>query len=291
MSIKYLAVALDFDGTVTDVDVPVPSQETAKLLKQVAEKVPLAFCTGRDFSSFEKHALGILLEKIPENERYQFLENLFIMGENGAIGYVFDKKKGAFVEFYKIPWPSKIIPKAKLAKIIGDKIGGIGELINKHEIVLVTRSLVNSKDYRNADTKKIYENAKKIEKIVETELRKIVKNYEKYFYIGNAGIGVIVGPKEGNKDNGVLRFAKCLRIKRGLKIGAKAREIICIGDRPLKNGNDFYLLNGKIGTPFTVGDFDKKKKFPKPVLDENGKRLKHTKATSYLLRNIFLSCK
>ena len=51
---KFKAVMMDFDGTVTNKDSVVPSKIMTKKLIEMARKMPIAFCTGRQLESFKK---------------------------------------------------------------------------------------------------------------------------------------------------------------------------------------------------------------------------------------------
>ena len=50
---KFKAAMFDFDGTVTEKGSIAPSAEMAKFLYELACRMPIAFCTGRQKSSFE----------------------------------------------------------------------------------------------------------------------------------------------------------------------------------------------------------------------------------------------
>ena len=283
---NFKAVVLDFDGTVTSKGEVQPRQEMADMLVCVAAKMPIAFCTGRQFSSFETHALGILLEEMPESEHEKFLRNCFLFAENGAIGYFYNEKQAKFEEFYKIKWPSEVLNKTKLMREIGSRVDNFGKVLDKHEVVLVVQAIVEGKGYMHSDIRKVYEHSDKIYRVCLEVLGEMLPDYEEHFHVGNSGIGVLVGPAEGDKDTATRKFADYLVEKRGIEIGEMAREILCIGDRPLLSGNDYYFLNGRFGSAYTVGDWDEKCEYPLPVLDNAGKRVLNDQGTLVLLEKL-----
>ncbi|MFH1284322.1 MAG: hypothetical protein ABIH78_01900, partial [Candidatus Peregrinibacteria bacterium] len=136
------------------------------------------------------------------------------------------------------------------------------------------------------DMDEVYELSRKMYKICVSLLKSMDENFEKYLHVGDSGIGVVVGPAEGDKDGAIKRFADELAVSRDFKFGKDLREILVLGDRAQEGGNDFYFLNGRYGTPYTVGNLGLKKDCPKPVLDKNGQRLLHSEGTLYLLDSI-----
>jgi hypothetical protein len=214
------------------------------------------------------------------------LGNIFLIGENGSIGYFFDKKTESYKEFYRAKWPNKFISKNKLKKELDDKISKYGEIINVHRVVLVMRA----HRHNNSPIKDVYKKSSKMFKICEKYLRERDKNYEKYLHLGDSGIGVIVCPADGDKDTGIKKFAEYLAKKRGVKFSKNFKEILVVGDSAKKTGNDYYFLQGKYGTPFTVGYYNPKTKYPSPVTGCDGKRLMYDSGTLHLLgSNDFLT--
>jgi hydroxymethylpyrimidine pyrophosphatase-like HAD family hydrolase len=280
---KFKAVMMDFDGTVTAKGSVVPSKKMIKKLIELARKMPIAFCTGRQLESLEKRGLNMIIEQIPVKERADILSNIFLMGENGSMGYYFDKKLGKYKEFYRAKWPDELITKAKLKKILAPRIEKFGEIINLHRVVVVMRA-----HHIDGITpiEEVYAESAEMLKICE-EFFGQYKNYEKYMHIGDSGIGVILCPAKGDKDNGTKEFARFLSAKRGMKFSKNLKDILVIGDSAKKGGNDYYFLQGKYGTPFTVGYYDKKLKYPQPVLNNQGKRLLHATGTLSLLEHSF----
>jgi hydroxymethylpyrimidine pyrophosphatase-like HAD family hydrolase len=282
---QFKAAMFDFDGTITERGAYCPSKKVAFALCDLAKKIPIAFCTGRQLESFEKRGLTTLLEIIKPKDRESFLKNLFLFAENGAIGYAFDLKKNKFKPFHKVGWPNHFINKKKLKKILSDAIKEYGEVYeNAHRIVIVMRT--NLHDYEDKNIDDVYKLSDKIYAITVKILKKINKNYEKSVHIGNSGIGVLVCPANGDKDAAIHCFAKFLQRKRKIKFSKNAREILVMGDSPQNGGNDYYFLSGKYGTPFTVGYLNKKLKLLKPVFNENGKRLLNEKGTFYMIKSL-----
>ncbi|MFA5948323.1 MAG: HAD-IIB family hydrolase [Candidatus Gracilibacteria bacterium] len=279
---KYASVILDFDGTVTKKGSKTPSEKMVKTIIETAKKMPIAFCTGREIASFKTHGVYEIVKGLPVKEKTEVLKNIYLLAENGSLGYKFNSVKKDYEEFYRVSWPEKFIEKEKLMKIFAEKISAYGEVINIHKIVLVIRAYHDENTYVD----ELYSRSKKIFNICKRILQKLDKNYEKYLHIGDSGIGVILCLADGDKNFAIKRFADFLRKERKMKIGVKAREILVIGDSAQKSGNDYYFLKGDFGTPYTVGYYQSKNKLPKPVIDNKSKkRLLHEKGTCYLLEN------
>jgi hydroxymethylpyrimidine pyrophosphatase-like HAD family hydrolase len=280
---RFKAVMMDFDGTVTKKGSVFPSGKMIDKLISVAEKTPIAFCTGRQLESFEKRGLNAILKRIPEDKKIQILSNIFLIGENGSIGYFFNKKTKKFKEFYRAAWPDKFIKKDYLTKLLRDEISKYGEIINVHRVVVVMRA------HRVNETpiKDVYFKSHKMFSICQKELSKYNKNYEEFLHLGDSGIGVIVCPADGDKDTGIKKFAEFLKKTRNMKFTKNLKNILIIGDSAQRDGNDYYFLKGIYGTPFTVGYFDPKAKSPIPVLNKSNKRLLHENGTKYLLDHCF----
>lgn len=275
---------MDFDGTITEKGSAAPSKKMSKTLIETAKKVPVAFCTGRQLESFKKHGLVELIKYIPKKELNSVLKNIFLIGENGSIGYYFDTEIEDYKEFYRAKWPNKLIEKEKLMIALRKKISEFGEVINMHRVVLVIRAYHKSV---LTPINLIYERSKKIYRIVQEHLQKLNKNYEKYLHIGDSGIGVILCPANGDKDTGTKKLGQFLKKTRGIKFDTKYREILVIGDSQQKGGNDYYFLNGKYGTPYTVGENYEKTKYPHAVYNEKKQRLLHEKGTISLINKYF----
>ena len=267
----------DFDGTITNKGVAVPSEKMAKTIIEAAKKVPVAFCTGRQLNSFKKHGITEFLKYLKKDEVIPFFKNLFLIAENGAMGYCYDFQKHKFKAFYRAEWPEKFIPRRSFKTRWHKEIKNFAEFLS-HKIIIVT----SIKNHHDLPIDKVYAASDKLYKMCHEFLSKISKNYEKYLHIGNSGLGILVSPAKADKDFGIRKFAQFLAHKRKLKFSPKISEILVIGDSAIYGGNDYYFLRGEYGTPYTVGSYDKSKKLPKPVF-HNGKKLLHEKGTIYLL--------
>lgn len=285
---RFKAAMFDFDGTLTDKGIYRPSQNVADALVKLSRKMPIGICTGRQLESFIRRGLKSLLEEISSQDRPNFLKNLFLFAENGAVGYRYDVKADKFIEFYKKKWPRSFYDKNKLKKILNEKVKGVGEVYDRaHRVIIVIRTILH--DYENKDIDEVYRLSDKIFEIVVKTLKKIAPDYKKYVHVGNSGIGVIICPADADKDQAIKSFADFLNKNRGFDFGEKAREILAVGDQADLNGNDYYFLNGTYGTPYTVGDFTKTNvnKHLKTVINDKGKRLLHSEGTLYLINSLF----
>ena len=101
---------------------------------------------------------------------------------------------------------------------------------------------------------------------------------DEHFLIQDSGIGCLIIPAESGKGKAVKRWAKHLKIP--------LKDILVIGDQPLKGENDEEFLNGHFGTSFTVGH-QSHNTYPLPVLDERGRKLRGPEGTEYLLKALF----
>lgn len=273
----------DFDGTITVPGNYAPPLEMVHALVKTAKKMPISCCTGRQLESFVEHGLTTLLENIDESDKADFLKNMHLVAENGAIGYYFDLDSNEFKEFYRVDWPSEFIERSMLMERLDRAVADFGNVyFKKHKIVVVMRT----KAHKSGDIKLMNHYSSQIFEICKAELAMINENYEDYVHIGNSGIGVVIGPANGDKDRGIEEFANFLREKKGLQIDEKAREIMVIGDQPLKGGNDHYFLKGRFGTAYTVGHVVEGADWPLPVFNDDGKKLSHIEGTKWLLDSI-----
>ncbi|MBP9771292.1 HAD-IIB family hydrolase [Candidatus Gracilibacteria bacterium] len=282
---NFKAAMFDFDGTLTEKGHHSPSKEIADALVNLSQKMPIGFCTGRQLESFERRALSKLLEHVSDEERPRFMENLYLFSENGAIGYDFNPAIKDFEEIYRIEWPSEFIDREKLRTILNEEVKEYGEILyNAHKIVVVMGTKFYYEDKPAID--KVYELADKIYEIVIEVLKKINPDYSKYVHVGNSGIGVIISPANGDKDEAVEQFGKFLSENRGMKFDAKYSEILTAGDSAQVGGNDFYFLSGRFGTPYSVGEILPDNPKLQSVKDENGKRILHSKGTLKLIQTL-----
>lgn len=291
---KFQAVMFDFDGTVTPKGQHHPTERIVLKIHEIAKNHPIAFCTGRQLESFEKHGMEFLFEALGENfNKKDFLHNFHLIAENGSIGYYFDLEQDQFQEFYRVPWPEDFMPKETLKNLISEAISELGAIYHDaHKVAVVMRTNLH---YAKDKIKEIYEEAAKIYKICFRILKDYDPNFEKHLHIGNSGIGVIICPAQGNKNRGIREFGKYLHQKKGFNLENPYRKILVIGDRPQIGGNDHYFLRGEFGTPFSVGEISAKENpekinnfpLPPPVITEKNQRLFHEQATFHLLEKYF----
>ncbi len=281
----FKAAMFDFDGTLTEKGQYVPHRDMANALFSLSQKMPIGFCTGRQLESFRGHVLEELLEQIDSAHHDLFLKNLFLFGENGAIGYFFNTEIKDFEEFYRVDWPDSFIDEDKLRGLLDEAVKGVGEVYyNAHRVVVVIRTVLHYMEER--DIEKVHALSDELYKITVSTLKSISPDFERYVHVGNSGIGIVVCPADGDKDTGIQKFANFLRENQDFDIGKKAREIVVVGDRPQPSGNDHYFLKGEFGTPYSVGSLIKNSKHPLPVLDDSGQRLLHARGTIHLINSI-----
>jgi len=280
---EFKAVMFDFDGTITIPGHYEPPQKMVDALVMAAKKAPISCCTGRQLESFEEHGLKALIEDIAPSELEIFLENLHLIAENGAVGYFFNTDLDKFEEFYSVEWPSNFVERKVLMDTLNEAIKEYGVVYyKKHKIVVVMRT----NHHTSGDIGLMNELSNKIYNIAKGVLREISEDYEEYVHIGNSGIGVVIGPANGDKDRGVEEFAKYLE-KKGMVFSEDAKEILVLGDQPQKGGNDHYFLNGRLGTPYCVGEIPTGFNFPKPVINDSGETLRHVDGTIFMLEKHF----
>ncbi len=282
---KFLACMFDYDGTITEKGLKVPSQKMADILLGLSKKMPFAFCTGRDLPSFKEKALSNLLNEIDKSEHENFLSSLHLMAENGSIGYHYNPVKRDFEQFYQVCWPNDYVDRSKLFDLIDNDadIKKYGSTFKtRHKNVLVVRA----KSYETDRVEDIYKEAKAVYDACYRILSDFDAHFEKYLHIGNAGIGVVICPADGDKDSAIKAFGDYLSSTRGFSFSDNYREIMVIGDQPQYGGNDYYFLNGRYGTPYNVGEWLSDASNLNDVYDKNGERLMHSKATEKLLSSV-----
>jgi hydroxymethylpyrimidine pyrophosphatase-like HAD family hydrolase len=253
-------------------------------LVNLSQIMPIGFCTGRQLESFERNGLNEIVEKMDLGKKDKFLENLYLFAENGALGYDFSPQTQKFEEFYKVPWPEELIKRDLLKEMINEAVADYGDIYeNAHRVVIVIRTKLHDIDTR--DINQVYELSEKIYEATKELLKNIAPDYEQYLHVGNSGLGVIVGPANGDKDHGIKEFAKILKERCNFDFNDKLREIIVFGDSGHVGGNDHFFLKGDIGSAYSVGEFFSEKGYPKPVIDSNGKRLFNAKGTIHFINS------
>ena len=282
---KFKALMVDFDGTITEKGVnqidPGIVKEFARLLKA---DFPVAICTGRQLDSF-KRRIKPLHEYLEKHRLLSKLKNLYLIAENGAIGYYYDPTTKRYKIFHKADWP-KDFPKKKFETGLIKATKKFARLLD-HKIPIVLRP--KDMELNVHDT---YKMSDEIYKSILKYIKKFpYKNTRKIMHVGNSGLGCLVCPANADKDSGIKAFHDFLFTKRDVQFNKKdkhIREIIVVGDNPQKGGNDHYFLNGKYGTAFSVCERCREKFFKMPYLvrDEKGKLLFNNKGTLFLVKRL-----
>jgi hydroxymethylpyrimidine pyrophosphatase-like HAD family hydrolase len=282
---NFQAVMLDFDGTITEPGVYEPLPDMASALFEASQKVPVSFCTGRQLESFLDHGLNFILAAMPRQKHLPFLRNLHLIAENGSIGYYFDPNKEEFVEFFRVKWPTHFIDRDFLMKELEREIAEFGDLYyNAHRVIIVMRTNLHRDPNRTFEA--VSALSDKIYDCSRDYMMRVDPNYSQYLNIGNSGIGVLLCPSNGDKDNGIKMFAQYLSDTQGTQFASdEAREILVIGDRPKPCGNDHMFLKGLYGTPYTVGNIVEGAEYPY-IVEKDGQRLVHTEGTKFLLSSL-----
>mgnify|MGYP001614701316 CR=1 FL=1 len=147
------------------------------------------------------------MKEIEPGQRRLFLQNLFLFAENGAIGYDFNTEKEIFEEFYRVDWPEEFIKKEVLKENLREAIKDYGDVYDDaHRVVIVMRTNAHT----DGDVEKVYRLSDKLYEITLKMCRNFSQEWEKFLHIGNSGIGVIVGPANGDKDFAITKFAELL---------------------------------------------------------------------------------
>jgi hydroxymethylpyrimidine pyrophosphatase-like HAD family hydrolase len=286
----FKAAMFDFDGTVTSDGAYEPSREIIEALIELTDKMPIAFCTGRQLESFERHGLRALIEKIDQKDISRFFRHFYLIAENGSVGYCFDPKTDNFEEFYKVAWPDELVERMRLMDEVNEAVKEYGEVYYEaHRVVIVVRTKLTYAPEEERDIKEVNFLSNKIYESIISLLKTKYPDYEKFLHVGNSGIGVLICPVIGDKNYGIKNFGEYLIKNLGIKFSDNNfSEILVVGDKHEIGGNDHFFLNGGFGTPFTVGKSKIDGDIPSPVIDENGERLFNDKGTFYLIKNILL---
>ncbi len=274
----YVGCLFDIDGTLTvrgDEFIPAFMHET---LAGLSMSVPVAICTARNLTdTYEKMAQIFIHASDPAVCQ----QNWIFICENGSIGYFYDKADKQYKEFYRIPYPYSETHRDDLFKRINAALAGKLSNSFKKEIGMVFRPMGED----DKDQEALAARSREIAKIIEQQLE--IVDPKRALKIGDSGIGVNVFPYNGNKEQGTLYFAKFIREKLGMNIGEDAKELVVVGDQPGPYGNDELFLNGKYGTPFTVGEVHPENLLPLPVYDlQSNTILKGPEGTIYLLQQL-----
>ncbi|MFH1720500.1 MAG: HAD hydrolase family protein [Patescibacteria group bacterium] len=253
---KFKAVLFDIDGTLTNLgERGIPADLEAKLNELIDRGIPVAVCSGRHHPDSIVNRLGNIQP-----------EKWILIAENGSVGYHF--KEGEWKEFYRVPWPKNSIPKDELAEILQSKMA-FSKFFNNPSTLIMRPG--EALEVSLAELERLCD-------LYQLEIEKIFKERgETGLNINNSKIGIIINPSGGDKDCGIIEYAKYLGIEND-------KEILCIGDQPSEGDNDQYFLNGKHGTPYSVGE---EAGNASTVEDENGNTLYGPAGTLRILNSFY----
>src|SRR3989339_645646 len=268
---EYVSVMFDIDGTLTEIGESKIPQSLAQNLADLSLKMPLAFVTGRTISHTRDKILSQILALSSNPLKTQ--KNWYFICENGALGYFFDTRKKKYDLFYEIKWDMQRLDRKALKAELEHGLKKLCESVEERHTQLLLRP--TGPGMTVAIAKKGAQILEKFE-------------YGDEFEILDSDLAVHISPKNANKDQGVKRLAEFLVAKRGIDAGRNAQKIVVIGDQPSIGKNDHALLKGKFGTPFTVGDISSEK-WPLPIFDGKGNRLKGPKGTEWLVSAISIA--
>lgn len=264
MKRTFRAAAFDIDGTLTEFGRPGIPEYLEEAFAALPSDFPLAICSGRDL----KHIQKKILEIQHKSEYYRQKEEFFIFSENGCAGHVYDSKKQKFKELFCLSWPDEIILREEMSLAL-KSIFSWHKIIHIRDASLVIRfpsffyiwpSFIRGV---SAITRRQTESYLKKAKL------------DKYFSVQDSGIGCIIIPHEAGKGKSMKKWSEHLKIP--------LRDILVVGDKPEKGGNDEEFLNGDYGTSFTVGKLTHNI-YPLPVFDENGRKIEGPLGTYNLLQ-------
>ncbi len=277
----YAGCLFDVDGTLTvrgDEFIPDFLQ---KELAWLALKVPVGICTARKFEHAYQKIAPIFEQKENALSANLVQENFVMICENGCIGYLFDIQMEKYLEFFRVDWPYDEQNFRKLFEYLRKILKAKLDFAFTCEVSMIFRP----KNGDDPDREALAQRAAELATVISLELKKF--DPKNLLDLGDSGTGVTVFPKNGNKENGTIEFAKLLRKNSDVSISADCREIIVVGDQPVYPGNDTTFLDGRYGTSFTVGKIHPENISPLPVFDDNGKILGGPDGTSKLLHSLF----
>jgi len=278
MERTYAGCLFDIDGTLTvrgDEFIPVYMHE---ILANMCLSVPMAVCSARRLShAYEK--MAVIFTKSDSPQVCQ--ENWVLICENGSIGYIYNTPKGKYEEFYRVPYPYDDAHRKNLFNSLNNVLEGKLSSSFLNEVGMVFRPA----NLDDPDREALAARSHELAAIATGQLSK--SDPKGCLKIGDSAIGINIFPYQGNKEYGTLQFAKYLRDTKGINVEADAKELVVVGDQPQPLGNDETFLNGKYGTPFTVGMTHPDNIEPLPVYDlVNGRVLTGPEGTKYLLNNL-----
>lgn len=276
---RYAACMFDFDGTLVERGVQIPMEaSTIATLQEISEKSYMAICTARPFPGAFKHAAEILGTKYEELQK-----KWFWFCENGGVGYAYDEAHGEFRPFYRAVWPTNTMSRETFNQLVRDTFTELVSEIDIHESVIILRPELHI----GMDPVVI---EKKCEMLEQVCIRMLKDNgLEDEIRLGNSSLGIILYGVDADKDRAVQEFGAYLQ-KHNLvsekNLSEDLHEIIVFGDRPVGHGNDAFFLNGKFGTPVSVGENMPERSDLISVIDEKNERLIGPVATAHLLKKL-----
>lgn len=264
----FSAAIFDYDGTLTERSYSsVPPAELQYIFQQFSGKIPLAICSARILPQMLEKLELLLGDRYLELRKYW---TLFV--ENGGAGYRFDGSD--FVEFYRVQWPENIFPRKKFDQLVNNFFSPKVDHISMNQSCYIFRPF----GWNKLNSQELLRQCNELEK--EAHKFFVQSGGDQFLQLGNSSMGIIFCLKDGDKDRGVQEFGKLFGMR------PPYREIVVVGDRPADFGNDRVFLNGKLATPFSVGEMVSGSIYPSPVLDENSKRLIGPLATAFLLKKL-----
>lgn len=278
----YKAIMFDIDGTLVVRGTKELPRKIIPKLTEISEKLPVAFCSGRRIM-LPRDFIDQMAKRSKNPQKLR--QNWFIVCENGCTSFYYDPQKKDYVQWHEEPWPKKISKDAVRA-ILTTTLKRYHfqfteqpsmftlHMMDRHGLLHphFTPSYLAKRTRTAAQAIK-----QEVEKLKGAECVEVV----------DSGVGVMIVPKNGNKDRGIIEFARFLREKSKMNITTHAKEIAVVGDQPGEGRNDAAFLNGKYGFPFTVDHVDGPQ-FPVPVFNKKAKRVRGPMGTLALLEQIKL---
>jgi len=230
-----------------------------KLIEINNFEIPIGIFTGRGDSIFKQIDFKL----------FKNLEYVFLCLYNGAIS------GNIFIENDSIEFLEKEEFKISLEHY---------EIIKNELINHGVKSKLKAKTFKDLD--KIH--TIQIRYIDESDKNQIIKlimnifykyNFEKWYYFTDSGLTIDINNKDANKMKSLHVFQEVYQIK-------DVKQILTIGDKGKKLGNDYNFLN-KINS-LSVNEISSEPFHCFPISDENGIILKGKKALNHLISKIEL---
>lgn len=272
---SYVACMFDYDGTLVErgFSMPVPAY-VPPVLRSVTQKAYMAVCSARPFENAVQHAQNLLGYDF-ESVRHRWLW----FCENGGVGYAYNTDSEQYEEFYRVAWPTHIMPRDKFENLVTSLYEKEVQEIDFHESIIIVRP----KNLETMSAEAVWEECDRLEVMGLKLLRD--HGLEGEIRFGNSHLGVMFFNPTADKDRAVQEFGMYLK-NHGVNIDEPYSEIACFGDQPGPHGNDEQFLSGRFGTPFTVGESISEKDALSSVCDSAGDVMYGPRATIYALENL-----